>query len=287
MDEITSDAVADMSDNLLYQYASDDEIAAGKPNKRVPLLSYSQRYMSIRESSYDSDIQFDDFEMAMIDLNTMVSKAFTRFDNIVYGMDADEQHLRGDDKEMFGNDDDSIVETEFDDDEDNMPSRDEGTGFAGEGDDDEKEIWHTDADSWKRGGDDNAYNPDRERDTKIEDAINRYLNQMKNFMQAAEELWLEAAAQVSEGKPVTRNEKALGTMKYWKQEASGSYQAFKEALADTSSLSGFELQPVYELLEDEAQGPDNSMQKLISMASRPELLASVIRKALPPERKRA
>lgn len=288
VDDITSDAVADMADGLFYQYASDSDIAAGKPNKRIPLLTYSQRYMSIRESSYDSDIQFDDFEMAVIDLNTMVSKAFTRFDNIVYGMDADEQHLRGEEKETFGDDDQGIVETEFDDDENPPKSSKDGSSFAGESDDGEDEPWHKDADKWKSSsGDYNAFNPDRERDAKIEDAINRYLNQMKSFMQAAEELWLETATQVSKGKLVTRNDKALSMMKYWKKEAADSYGAFKEALADAAGLSGFELQPVYDLLEDEAQGPDASMQKLISMASRPDLLASVIRKGLPPERKRA
>jgi hypothetical protein len=292
--DITADAVKDMSQGLLYQYASDQDIAAGEDNARIPLLSFSQRYMSIRESSYDSQVEFDDFEMAMIDLNMGVSKAIQRFDNIVHGMDADEPHTREEnmENEAYGNEDDRGGDFDLDGgDDDDTPDFDRsGGGMATAGDDDdEKESWHTDADSWKKGGswNDDGFNPERERESQIDDIINRYLNQMKNFMQSAEELWLDAATQASEGKRVTRNDKALASMKYWQNEAAGSYEDFKEALADASSLSVFELDPVYEPLDDEEKGPAASMQKLISMASRPELLESAIKKGLPPERKRA
>jgi hypothetical protein len=263
---IIESTISGTSPFLLKQQDSDDAIAHGEwDDSRLTLVPENFRFMAARESAYSHQLPMDDYETSLVLMHRAVAHAMNRLTNISNGLPPD-----------FNPRKDQPYDDDLADDLHTHPNN-SGSTLAGEA-----ITWKAgDGDSWKAG---TPYEQDDNEHTKrIEQLIEEYLDNVNAFMDAADQAWLHAGSQIHAHKDVTLPEKPLQAMQYYQKEIHHSYEELSHAIREME-LPLNDMASVHELLDDTKDGPDAIAQKLVSIASRPDLLESTIRKGLPKQR---
>jgi hypothetical protein len=271
-----------LSSHLLAQTIPDEELTSGEiAESNYPVTTISQRMGAMRATARSMKIPLDSFEKHISSLNKYAHEAVALYE-----------------KAMLGNDDGSdngqqLQSTAADSEYDNEDA------WRGEGEDEDtppyeeqdcEECSVDGAEAWRESLDDNDaekepwqdddHDPDDERDEQIDDLLEDFMNYVMDFTHLANRLWMDAVVQIKEGQPVTLNKQQIAGMEKVMLETQQAYEKFKEASQDTAA-GQYELKEVYDQLEDPERGIQARMQKLISMASRPQQLEETIKRALP------
>jgi hypothetical protein len=236
---------------------------------------------AMRTTAKKMKIPLDNFENQIRSLNARAYGAVALYDKIMLGDDKDELQLTAADNEY---DDEEAWRGKTDDDDTPSPEEQECEECVADESEAWKESLETD-ESEKEPWQDEDFDPDDERDEKIDDLLEDYVNYVVDFSHVANRLWMDAVVQIKNGQPVTLNSNQIDGLKEIMRDTRKAYETFKEA-AENTAAGQYELKPVFEHLEDEKYGTLARMQKLISMASRPKQLEETIKKALTKELER-
>lgn len=265
------DAIFNLS-FLLHQPMPDEELAQGtRQHKHYPLSCISQRLAAMRTAAKTCKIKTDRFEQAIMSLSKKAFSAVALYDQQTTG----------------GEDDDELQytagENEFDDDE----WRENNEDGPGDSEEDEwmrhqRQQQHRQSlEPWQ----DEDYDVDAEKEDKADTFLHDYVNYVVDFTNVANQIWMKAVMQIQDRQPVTVDQGALDTMQSVMHDTQAAYMRFKEATQDMA-IGSYELQPVYEMLEDHKNGIQAKMQKIMSIASRPQELETIVKQGLPKARDR-
>jgi hypothetical protein len=280
--EFVVQTAATLSDHMLRQEIPDEELEQAKiSEKHYPVITISQRMDAMRTTAKKMKIPLDNFENQIRSLNARAYGAVALYDKIMLGDDKDELQLTAADNEY---DDEEAWRGKTDDDDTPSPEEQECEECVADESEAWKESLETD-ESEKEPWQDEDFDPDDERDEKIDDLLEDYVNYVVDFSHVANRLWMDAVVQIKNGQPVTLNSNQIDGLKEIMRDTRKAYETFKEA-AENTAAGQYELKPVFEHLEDEKYGTLARMQKLISMASRPKQLEETIKKALTKELER-
>ena len=267
-DSLAQKSLYILSENLLSRPVADHKfIHQDLTDEIPPLTTINQRFKAVRTAAGEMDMDLDGFEKAVLRLSTDMHEAMNSYDDIRMGMDKQPP------AELVGGGDEFHPEDHHDDD---------------------KPKWEPEpSDAWKKGSEDSIpaseWEKERDKEESRQDdhknlLVTELIDQLNGFMGTADQIWMQAATQLSKGDKVSVGDKQLEQLRYWMQETETAYEALRESTE--SAPDAYKLHDIFEGLEDEKTGFKAQMQKIISVASRPDLLEDTIQKALPQQHKK-
>jgi hypothetical protein len=253
-----------LADNLLSQPLEDNKFIRQNLTDDMPALTtINQRYKAVRQAAGELDMNLDNFEKMVLRLSSDMHNAMNGYDDIRMGMDKQPPaQLAGGGEEEFHPADDH---------------------------DDDKPKWEPEpSDAWKKGSEDvipaHAWENERDKEESQHDdhknlLVTELLDQLNGFIGTADQIWMQAATQLGKSEKISIPEKQFETLRYWMEETEAAYDALKKSTENDPD--NFKLHDLFEGLEDEKTGFVMQMQKIVSTASRPDLLEDTIKRALP------
>lgn len=246
--------IRDVSQEMLYQVMPDDEAREGKFNKKnYPIVNETIRLNAYRKAvlkAHESGIMLDSFEKKLMNIQQAMDRRIELFHKTHYGK--------------------------------NMQSGMQGTADTSGIDD---QTWRGDIHTEKEPVFEALHDwhtPDDEmqdvRESSLEEKFSSYIEAVMHTTNAANRLWMAAQIQIDNGQKVELNNKEINAMKKHLKTIGTAHDAFLAALEENG------VQYEFRDLIHHMRNPnhvENHVQKLISIASRPEQLEREIRKGLP------
>jgi hypothetical protein len=240
-----------------------------KSDNDDPLTTISDRLHAMRCAGEDNDYKLDRFEQLIMDAESQMQRIRN-----AYNDDGREDGLQ---LTAGGPEEGEDWRGEADDPEAHDPEAWRGdihvhdeTSYA-DSEDDEPSLWEESDD------------PDEERETDADFAMLKMSLFVERFTYAANKIWTDSAAMIHRGVKLQQNTEMIDLMKTFRDKTRKAYSQFCDVV-DGSAMSQYELKPVFELFEDEKEGPIAKMQKAIDMASKPAMLEAVIKKDMTKQR---
>lgn len=256
-----------------------------KPDNYEPLTTISDRLHAMRCTAEDNDYPLDRFEQFIMDTESQMQRIRDAYHNdgrsgglqLTAGGPDDGEDWRSEagdedahDPEAWRGDVHVAEATSYDDSED---------------DDEEKEE---EPSTWQKSDD-----PAEEMKSEADMAMLKMSIYVEHFTNAANQIWTTTAAIIHRGNKIKRNDEdaqwmktlreQIKLMETFRDKTKIAYEQFCDAVGD-SPAEKWEQRQVFELFEDEKDGPIAKMQKAIDMASNPSILKAVIKKDMTKQR---
>lgn len=255
-----ADVVSNLGTMLLMQPMSDKRAMRGKIDiNDYPMVTLSERLGMMRNDGHllqaEKPLPRDSFERALGKFARQVDKAGSLYDKAMYG--------GGEDGLQATAEDDSDADWRGD------VHRPKSSGAGG---------GRRKLEPWE----DDDFDPDDVIEKRSGNLMNRFEKKAAKFMDAANHVWMNAVYHVVGGITLAPDEKWLPIMKQRMQEAKTLYENIVDATENTG-IGAYEMKAYYHKMESEVLP---QMDKIFSLASRPNNLATEIAKALPRKREK-
>ncbi len=248
-----------LTNDLLDQSMPDSEVVGGVCDpKYYPITTPCERFTALREAALDNDIPLDRYEMRMHGLERKLDNFTATYKKCMYGQLDEGMQLTG-------------------------PDHDDPEDWHDEDIHDHPESWRGDEHPAEPEGYQEAEDPDDIREDRLDFLFYDYIDYIGDFNNAATRLWMDAAERIAYHQPTILNKTEIDMMNENMKQAKGAYQKFFE---ETEGIAGanFELQPLFDLIEDETNGAYAHMEGILNLASKPRTLETTMKKCFNKQR---